>query len=524
MRHVFLAVGLALLVVACGGGDSSTPVSPTTTPAIEPTPTPTSAPSGDGGASTSPTVTPAPDQATAPTSTAASGTGTLQIRVTDAPTLQVSSILLTVSHVEVSVAGEETAESGWRTVVADPQTFDLVALRGVEEVLGSAELAPGTYGQVRLEVVEAMVTIGGEATDAKVPSGKLRFAGGFQVTAGQTTILTLDFDAEKSVVRRGRMDPLIKPVVKLLVRQEGQDLDEADEASEPAGDTVTIAIPQMVIAEVAADLPAYDRDDWTHWIDVDGDCQNARHEVLIEESVTAVSFTNAEECTVANGEWQAPFTDTTVTVARDLDVDHLVPLVNAHRSGGWAWADETKEDYANDLSFDNHLIAVTASANRSKGARGPEEWKPPFEGYWCEYALSWITVKDSWGLTATAGEWAALTEMLGTCSFQVSVEGVVSDGPTSGPISTAAPAATRTPTAAPAASSPAATPPPATRVATPTPRPTPTPPPTQTPTAAPPPTPVPSGQVVIDCIFYDGRVPRSEADEYVQISNRGRPP
>ena len=182
------------------------------------------------------------------------------------------------------------------------------------------------------------------------------------------------------------------------------------------------AVPQLIIAEVVADLPAYDRDDWNHWIDTDGDCQNTRHEVLITESLAPVTFTNNQGCTAANGEWLAPFTGTTVTVARDLDVDHLVPLANAHRSGGWAWDADRKEAYANNMAYANHLIAVTASANRSKGARGPEEWKPPDEGYWCDYALSWMSVKHTWGLTVTSSEWAALMEMIGTCGTEVLVD------------------------------------------------------------------------------------------------------
>ena len=172
----------------------------------------------------------------------------------------------------------------------------------------------------------------------------------------------------------------------------------------------------ITVSSIPGDLPRYDRDDWRHWNDEDGDCQNARHEVLIEESRAAVTYKDERECQVVTGEWFGAFTGTTVTDAGDLDIDHLVPLKNAHQSGGWAWTAERKEQYANSLADPIHLIAVTSSANRSKGAKGPDEWRPPYESYWCEYAVAWITVKRTWDLTATPPEAESLEEMLGTCA------------------------------------------------------------------------------------------------------------
>lgn len=171
----------------------------------------------------------------------------------------------------------------------------------------------------------------------------------------------------------------------------------------------------LVITPIPANIPDYDRDEWRHWIDEDGDCQNARHEVLIKESSVEVSFTNERGCTVATGRWNTPFVGVVVESARSLDVDHMVPLANAHRSGGWAWSPVRKLDYANDMEYAGHLIAVTASANRSKGAKGPEEWRPDNRTYWCQYAVDWVTVKATWELSVTQTEWAALDEMLGTC-------------------------------------------------------------------------------------------------------------
>ena len=172
---------------------------------------------------------------------------------------------------------------------------------------------------------------------------------------------------------------------------------------------------QVKISEVTNDLPDYDRDDWKHWIDEDRDCQNTRHEVLITESSKVVTFKSDKQCQVATGKWLAPYTGAVITDATQLDVDHMVPLKNAHVSGGWAWDKEKKAAFANDMRYADHLIAVTASANRKKGAKGPEGWKPSNQDYWCDYAIDWVQIKIDWDLRATKTETTALEEMLKTC-------------------------------------------------------------------------------------------------------------
>jgi hypothetical protein len=174
----------------------------------------------------------------------------------------------------------------------------------------------------------------------------------------------------------------------------------------------------LLVSESIQGIPSYDRSDWRHWVDADGDCQNTRAEVLIDESLSTVAF---DGCRVISGQWIGLYTDTPITDASSLDVDHMVPLANAHASGGWAWDATRKRAFANDLGDPDHLIAVTASANRSKGAKGPENWRPPDARYWCEYATDWARIKDSWNLSVTPAELVAIREMRGSCPSGVEI-------------------------------------------------------------------------------------------------------
>ncbi len=162
----------------------------------------------------------------------------------------------------------------------------------------------------------------------------------------------------------------------------------------------------------------YDRSDWPHWSQgVGAGCFTVRDKVLVEESVWPV-LTEMEpgsaRCRVISGVWHGPFTGEILASASDIDVDHLVPLKEAHESGGHAWDRDRRRAYANALKSSEHLVAVSASANRAKGARDPAEWLPA-PAYQCDYAAAWVRVKQRWQLSMDQAEADVVTTILGEC-------------------------------------------------------------------------------------------------------------
>jgi hypothetical protein len=176
--------------------------------------------------------------------------------------------------------------------------------------------------------------------------------------------------------------------------------------------------PKPAPSEPAPNEPAsaYDRKHWPHWIDADRDCQDARNEVLIAESYEPVTFEDDRRCEVAGGRWQCPYTGNIVAEVHLLDVDHLVPLANAHRSGAATWTEAQRRRYANDLEHPEHLVAVEFTANRSKGAKGPEAWLPPSEDARCKYVRDWVAVKKRWQLGMSDAEAIAVADVLELCA------------------------------------------------------------------------------------------------------------
>ena len=197
----------------------------------------------------------------------------------------------------------------------------------------------------------------------------------------------------------------------------------------PTPDPTPTTTLVITVAEIPVGIPDYSRSEWKHWVDSDGDCQDARQEVLVAESLVPVTFETDRQCRVETGQWWAPHLGHHLDNPSHIDVDHHVPLKNAHLSGGWGWDATKKEQYANYLEGPAHLVAISSRHNRSKGARGPEEWAPPDNALWCDYALDWAEIKQEWNLTMTAVESEIVMDMLGTCEnppeFEVEIRGTM---------------------------------------------------------------------------------------------------
>ena len=217
-------------------------------------------------------------------------------------------------------------------------------------------------------------------------------------------------------------------------------------------------------------IGGYDRKLFKHWIDADKNGCDTRKEVLIAEAI--VKPKKGPKCVLSGGKWISPYDGKSYTKDSGLDVDHVVPLAEAWRSGAWAWTAKQRQDFANDLSDSRVLIAVTSSANRSKGDQDPKTWLPS-KGK-CTYIESWVAVKVRYSLTFDTGELSVIQSYFTSCPITNVSSEVLSGYETAGnqvaPSPTPTPSVSATPTPTPTVS------------ASPTPTPTPTPTVSATPT------------------------------------------
>ena len=160
--------------------------------------------------------------------------------------------------------------------------------------------------------------------------------------------------------------------------------EEPKPISPPTRTTPEISIPvemdgfllKLASLPVAYEMQSgYDRDSFRY------DYRGTRGQVLRDEY---------------NDGWYDQYNGKTYTEAKDVHIDHRVPLHEAWSSGAHAWSADQKRAFANDTTNEFSLEVVSSTSNLMKGSKEPHEWMPGTNK--CLYLDKWVDVKYNWGM------------------------------------------------------------------------------------------------------------------------------
>lgn len=150
----------------------------------------------------------------------------MNINLTDAPAnYQEVNVDVQGLRIHYTPSSEDTAssEGEWIELPVEPMKVNLLELtNGVDTLLTSAELEPGTYKELRMILGDDnTVMVDSTVEDLKVPSGqqsgyKIKFE--TDLEAGEELDVTIDFDAAQSVHKAGNSGKyILRPVLKAFV-------------------------------------------------------------------------------------------------------------------------------------------------------------------------------------------------------------------------------------------------------------------------------------------------------------------
>lgn len=240
--------------------------------------------------------------------------------------------------------------------------------------------------------------------------------------------------------RKGRslgafLGGLASVVATLLIHNVVTHDEPAPTLPEPASHVTVDTRKPSVVLESLGDMPAavklrelrirprkeapdYDRSYFGEpWADVDNNGCDTRNDVLARD-LEQVNYRKGSHCVVSSGVLHDPYVGETIHYQRGpetsplVQIDHVVALGDAWRSGAFKWTPAQRQDFANDP---NNLMAVQGQANQDKESSRADQWMPPREDFWCEYVTRQIEVKHDWDLSVAPQERDAMIRALSTC-------------------------------------------------------------------------------------------------------------
>lgn len=159
---------------------------------------------------------------------------------------------ITISKIEAHIAGEDEEDEGEWIILRDWSNeneldlpvFDLMKLQDVSELLVEGTFDAGKYTQLRLFVSESTISVEIEVAEeendegidvvnevpfeifnVEIPSAYqtgIKLIHPFEIIEGETTELTIDFDAEESIIKTGNGSYKLKPVIKIVTVSTGE--------------------------------------------------------------------------------------------------------------------------------------------------------------------------------------------------------------------------------------------------------------------------------------------------------------
>lgn len=189
-------------------------------------------------------------------------------------------------------------------------------------------------------------------------------------------------------------------------------IQENSTTSPPSGGTASLL--DSLIVRDDPPIDGYSRSAWSHWNDINGSGCNAREDVLKAQVIGLPQYDpfDPSRCTIVEGDWYSAYDGVFYSGSpSELDIDHIVALSAAWRSGASTWDAAQRKAFANDP---RNLVAVTASSNRSKSDDDVGDWRP-IRSAWCATARAIIQVKVIYNLSIDPGERDALRAMESTC-------------------------------------------------------------------------------------------------------------
>jgi hypothetical protein len=163
---------------------------------------------------------------------------TFSLAVSDAPVNAAKTVMVCFNKVELTgngagkqsfTIGNDTVAGGVNSncrdaqgnIVPNSRGINLLTLQGATSaaLITGAEVAPGNYGQLRLEIAEGSYVeqFDGVKLPLRIPSNELKL-GGVTLSAGGTFSYTLEFDLRKAMVNPvGQAGYLLKPTGLRLV-------------------------------------------------------------------------------------------------------------------------------------------------------------------------------------------------------------------------------------------------------------------------------------------------------------------